>query len=124
MEKIILIEQTKYTPLIIVEKGCIKLEGTFIPENQNFFKEVLEDIKKLKEIQEINFIHVNIPYINPCTSKFLYDLFNQFVKSNIKINWCYFDEEILRIGKEYEEIFFSKQNSNLTFKFIKVEEKI
>jgi hypothetical protein len=107
-----------------VEKGCIKLEGTFIPENQNFFKEVLEDIKKLKEIQEINFIHVNIPYINPCTSKFLYDLFNQFVKSNIKINWCYFDEEILRIGKEYEEIFFSKQNSNLTFKFIKVEEKI
>lgn len=94
------IEETKYTPEIILDtKGTISLVGKSYPENTfEFYAPMMKWIEDLFESGNVKDVVVNmeIIYFNSSSSKLFFDFFDLLEENisdfNIEINWI-FDEE-------------------------------
>jgi hypothetical protein len=96
MKKIIK-EKTKDFPSFEIEGNTLEIKGEFIPKNDGFFEEIK------KEVGEIQELVVNIPLFNGLSKRFLADLMDETCV--LKVNWYFFDEDTLEIGKIFSELF-------------------
>jgi hypothetical protein len=112
---IIDIEETEYTPAILVntEDGLIEIRGNSLPENTfEFYKGLMDELAKyFEDPKKITTVNMEIIYFNSSSSKLFFDFFDLLVenndKSNIIINWI-FDEEnesMEEAGEEFQEDF-------------------
>ncbi|MEA2049238.1 MAG: DUF1987 domain-containing protein [Campylobacterota bacterium] len=99
MENLI-IEETKYTPLINLDvNGTITLIGKSYPENTfEFYEPMMSWLAQYFETNpaETTTINMEITYFNSSSSKLFFDFFDLLEENNeenvIKVNWIY-DEE-------------------------------
>jgi len=92
------IEETKYTPMIILDaqKGLIEMRGKSYPENTfEFYKPVMEWLETYFDgnAQEKTVVNMEIIYFNSSSSKLFFDLFDLLdeakEKYTIEVNWIY-----------------------------------
>ena len=111
----LLIEATKYTPLISfnADTNILEIKGETYPENTaEFYSPVFDWLESyLEEVndQEV-IVNMEIIYFNSSSSKVLMDLFDRFEEAvnegkKITINWIYDkeDESALEYGEEFQE---------------------
>ena len=118
------IEETKYTPEIIMnpENGQISIKGKSYPENTfEFYEPVMKWLNSyFEEPQEKTIVNFEIVYFNSSSSKLFFDLFDLIdensSKSDIQVNWIYDEENdsALEAGEDFKEDF-----ENLTFILVK-----
>lgn len=118
------IEETKYTPEIIMnpENGEISIKGKSYPENTfEFYEPVMKWLNSyFEEPQEKTIVNFEIVYFNSSSSKLFFDLFDLIdensSKSDIQVNWIYDEENdsALEAGEDFKEDF-----ENLTFILVK-----
>jgi hypothetical protein len=119
----LVIEGTKSTPSIILDKGkgLFQFTGNSIPEDaMGFYQPVIGWVNEYLKIPNPNTeLLFKMSYFNTASSKILFELIKQFVplkssENSIKVNWYYSeeDEDMLEVGKDYEEL------TNLPFDFI------
>ena len=118
------IEETKYTPEIIMnpQNGEISIKGKSYPENTfEFYEPVMKWLGDYFEAaQEKTIINFEIVYFNSSSSKLFFDLFDLIdensSKSDIEINWIYDEENdsALEAGEDFKEDF-----ENLNFNLVK-----
>lgn len=118
------IEETKYTPEIIMnpENGEISIKGKSYPENTfEFYEPVMKWLNSyFEEAQEKTIVNFEIVYFNSSSSKLFFDLFDLIdensSKSDIQVNWIYDEENdsALEAGEDFKEDF-----ENLTFILVK-----
>ncbi len=111
----LLIEATKYTPIISFncETNILEIKGETYPENTaEFYSPVFEWLEEyLNQLQDQEVtVNLEIIYFNSSSSKVLMDLFDRFEESviegkKITINWIYDkeDESALEYGEEFQE---------------------
>jgi len=114
MEKLF-IEETKYTPRIIMdaEKGLLQIEGKSYPENTfEFYKPVIEWIETyFRSPQAKTTLQMEIIYFNSSSSKLFFDLFDLLEeyreRSDITIEWIYDpeNESALEAGEDFIDDF-------------------
>jgi hypothetical protein len=109
----LLIEETKTTPFISIEKGKIIIKGRSIPEDSfEFYEPVLkactEYIQNPPQDTEIN---IHLDYVNSGSKKFLTNILSVFEGSylqgnNYQIKWYYDvdDESIHDLGNDLKGI--------------------
>ena len=118
------IEETKYTPEIIMnpENGEISIKGKSYPENTfEFYEPIMKWLGNyFQKAQEKTIINFEIVYFNSSSSKLFFDLFDLIdensSKSDIEINWIYDEENdsALEAGEDFKEDF-----ENLNFNLVK-----
>ena len=118
------IEETKYTPEIIMnpENGEISIKGKSYPENTfEFYEPIMKWLwNYFQKAQEKTIINFEIVYFNSSSSKLFFDLFDLIdensSKSDIEINWIYDEENdsALEAGEDFKEDF-----ENLNFNLVK-----
>ena len=118
------IEETKYTPDIIMnpENGEISIKGKSYPENTfEFYEPIMKWLGNyFQKAQEKTIINFEIVYFNSSSSKLFFDLFDLIdensSKSDIEINWIYDEENdsALEAGEDFKEDF-----ENLNFNLVK-----
>jgi len=99
MENLI-IEETKYTPKIVLDtNGIISLTGKSYPENTfEFYEPMMKWIENYFQTDSIGMttINIEITYFNSSSSKLFFDFFDLLEENSkdnkIVINWIY-DEE-------------------------------
>ncbi len=100
MENLI-IEETKYTPRIVLDanEGIIELKGKSYPENTfEFYKPMMEWLEEYFDgnAPEKIVVNIEIIYFNSSSSKLFFDFFDLLDEAKdehqIEINWIY-DEE-------------------------------
>ena len=111
----LLIEATKYTPLISFDHdtNILEIKGETYPENTaEFYSPVFDWLNLyLNQLQEQQVtVNMEIIYFNSSSSKVLMDLFDHFEEAVIEgkkivINWFYDkeDESTLEYGEEFQE---------------------
>ncbi len=114
MEKLS-IEETKYTPRIIMdaEKGLLQIKGKSYPENTfEFYKPMIEWIETyFRSPQVKTTLQMEIIYFNSSSSKFFFDLFDRLEeyreRSDITIEWIYDpeNESALEAGEDFIDDF-------------------
>lgn len=116
MENLI-IEETKYTPSIILDSktGVFELVGKSYPENTfEFYKPMMEWLESYFDgnEQEKTEINLEIIYFNSSSSKLFFDFFDlieeaQNAGKTIEINWIYDEENesALEAGEDFKEDF-------------------
>lgn len=123
----LLLEETKYTPLIHLDaqKGIFKLSGKSYPENTfEFYKPMMDWVEEYfsgKE-KEKTVVNIEIIYFNSSSSKLFFDFFDLLEEAhnkgkNIEINWL-FDKEnevAQEAGEDFKEDF-EDLNFNLVTK--------
>ncbi len=135
----LIIEQTIDTPLIQLEHGLIKIEGSLMPENILItFKPVDEWFEKyLKSPADFTKIDLDFSYLNSCSTKHLCDLLKMCNKKyaegfDMKINWSYEegDDTVKEIGDDLESMidipfeFIMKESQTKERKRLKVKNKL
>ena len=118
------IEETKYTPEIIMnpQNGEISIKGKSYPENTfEFYEPVMKWLNSyFEEPQEKTIVNFEIVYFNSSSSKLFFDLFDLIdensSKIDIEINWIYDEENdsALEAGEDFKEDF-----ENLNFNLLK-----
>ena len=95
------IEETKYTPKIVLDaaEGVIELVGKSYPENTfEFYEPMMKWIEEYfkTSAQDVTTVNMEITYFNSSSSKLFFDFFDLLEENSedhtIKINWI-FDEE-------------------------------
>jgi len=113
MENLI-IEETKYTPLIKMDtNGTIELVGKSYPENTfEFYVPMMEWVKEYFETSaaDVTTVNMEITYFNSSSSKLFFDFFDLLEENNDKkivINWIYDEENesALEAGEDFMEDF-------------------
>ena len=118
------IEETKYTPEIIMnpENGEISIKGKSYPENTfEFYEPIMKWLGNyFQNAQEKTIVNFEIVYFNSSSSKLFFDLFDLIdensSKIDIEINWIYDEENdsALEAGEDFKEDF-----ENLNFNLLK-----
>lgn len=118
------IEETKYTPEIIMnhQSGEISVKGKSYPENTfEFYEPIMKWLEEyFNEPQDKTIINFEIIYFNSSSSKLFFDLFDLIdensSKSDVEINWIYDKENdsALESGEDFKEDF-----ENLNFNLVK-----
>lgn len=114
MEKLI-IEKTDCTPSVVLnkEEGIFEITGKSMPENAvEFYEPVIEWIENyLKNPNAETILKLDFLYFNTASAKIYFDIFHRlddaFLKGiNIKVNWCYFDddEDLQEAGEDFAEM--------------------
>jgi len=109
------IEETKYTPKIILDpSGTISISGKSYPENTfEFYQPMIDWIKEYfnNKPAPTTTINMEIIYFNSSSSKLFFDLFDILEenndRNNIIINWIYDEENesALEAGEDFIEDF-------------------
>jgi len=108
-----LIEETKTTPFISIEKGKIKIKGRSIPEDSfEFYEPVLQACNEyVQNPPQKTEIDIHLDYVNSGSKKFLTNILTVFEASyfqgnNYQINWHYDvdDESIHDLGNDLKGI--------------------
>lgn len=109
----LLIEETKITPFISIEKGKIIIKGRSIPEDSfEFYEPILKACTEYVENPPQNTeITIHLDYVNSGSKKFLTNILSVFEGSylqgnNYQINWHYDvdDESIHDLGNDLKGI--------------------
>jgi len=104
-----IIEGTRLTPYVNINKGMIEIKGRSIPEDAfDFYNPVINSIKDYFDSSEINTeIHFHLEYINSGSKKFITNILafiNDYYKSGrtITVQWFYdFDDDsMLELGND------------------------
>lgn len=112
----LLIEETKYTPKIILDaqSGLIELRGKSYPENTfEFYKPMMEWLESYFDgnIQEKTTVNMEIIYFNSSSSKLFFDFFDLLDEAKdehvIEVNWIYDaeNESAQEAGEDFIEDF-------------------
>jgi len=115
MENLV-IEETKYTPKVILDaqKGLIEMRGKSYPENTfEFYAPIMKWIEEYfkSHAQPKTIVNLEIIYFNSSSSKLFFDLFDLFDEAkedhDIVINWIYDPENdsALEAGEDFIEDF-------------------
>ena len=96
------IEETKYTPEIIMnpENGEISIKGKSYPENTfEFYEPIMKWLGNyFQKAQEKTIINFEIVYFNSSSSKLFFDLFDLIDENSstndIQINWIYDEDKM------------------------------
>jgi len=109
------IEQTKYTPGILmdIDKGLIEIKGDSLPENtREFYSKFMETVEEyLQNPQETTTVNLELTYFNSSSSKLFYDFFDILDDANdscnIVVNWLYDEENesMEEAGEDYKDDF-------------------
>lgn len=108
-----LVEETKITPFISIEKGKIRIKGRSIPEDSfEFYNPVLKSCQDYVTNPPPNTeINIHLDYVNSGSKKFLTNILSVFEGSylqgnNYTINWYYDvdDESIHDLGNDLKGI--------------------
>jgi hypothetical protein len=108
-----LIEETKNTPFISIEKGKIRIKGRSIPEDSfEFYEPVLNACNEYVQNPPQNTeISIHLDYVNSGSKKFLTNILSLFEGSylqgnNYKIQWYYDidDESMHDLGNDLKAI--------------------
>lgn len=115
--KNLIIEQTVYTPEIILdyEKGVFSMVGKSYPENTFAFYEPvvswIEDYFQISENEKV-VLNMEIIYFNSSSSKLFFDLLDLFEEASkagkkVEINWFYDkqNDSALEAGEDFKEDF-------------------
>ena len=113
MERL-LIEATPKTPLIHMdaEKGLIELKGRSTPEDiDKIYLPVFSWVDTyLSNPKPETIVNFHFEYFNSSTTKVLMRLINKLLivhkseATKLKINWLYYDEDMLEYGEDFEEL--------------------
>lgn len=124
MENLI-IEKTKYTPLINfnAQNGILELVGKSYPEDTfEFYKPMMDWLEKYFSEKGEATLNIEMIYFNSSSSKLFFDLFDHFEElsndgKNINVNWIYDEdnESGLEAGEDFQEEF-EKLKFNLVIK--------
>ncbi len=112
MENLV-IEETKYTPKISLDKnGIVSMVGKSYPENTfEFYEPVMEWIREYFKSENKKFtLNMEITYFNSSSSKLFFDLFDLIEEHNsedIEVNWIYDEENesALEAGEDFQDDF-------------------
>jgi len=117
------IEQTKYTPQVVLDydKGVIEIRGDSLPENTiEFYQPLIDGVKEyFKAPQDKTIVNLKLTYFNSSSSKLLFDFFDLLeeasAQNTIVVNWLYNaeNESMEEIGEEFKEDF-----EELTFNLV------
>jgi hypothetical protein len=110
------IEETKYTPKIVLDadEGTISLTGKSYPENTfEFYEPMMQWIRDYFETaaKDITVVNMEITYFNSSSSKLFFDFFDLLEENHedhkIKINWIYDEdnESAEETGEDFIEDF-------------------
>ncbi|OQX58735.1 MAG: hypothetical protein B5M52_04855 [Helicobacteraceae bacterium 4484_230] len=123
--KILMIEATKYTPMINLDpqKGVFEFKGKSYPENTfDFYSPVIDWIEKyfMSDRSAPTRVNMDIIYFNSSSSKLFFDFFDILDEArkngySVEVNW-YYDKEnesSLEAGEDFKEDF-----EELTFNLI------
>ena len=124
MENLI-IEETKYTPKIVLDKnGIFSLIGKSYPENTfEFYAPMMDWLEEYFENSPAKktIVNMEIIYFNSSSSKLFFDFFDMLEentdKCDIEVNWIYDkdNESALEAGEDFIEDF-EDLNINLVTK--------
>jgi hypothetical protein len=119
MERL-LVEATPKSPLIHMDadKGIIELKGRSTPEDiDKVYLPVFSWVEKyLSNPKPKTLVNFHFEYFNSSTTKVLMRLINKLLLAHksectqLKINWMYFDEDMLEYGEDFEELTGMKFN--------------
>lgn len=109
------IEQTKYTPKVVLdfEKGVIEIIGDSLPENTvEFYSPLIDGLHNyFKEPKDQTVVNLELTYFNSSSSKLFFDFFDILEEGaedcDVVINW-YHDEEnetMEEAGEDFKEDF-------------------
>ena len=112
----LVIEETKYTPKIVLdaESGVIELRGKSYPENTfEFYKPMMEWLEEYfdSNAKEKTVVNMEIIYFNSSSSKLFFDFFDLLDEAkdehDIEVNWIYDEENesALEAGEDFIEDF-------------------
>lgn len=111
------IKKTSKTPYLCVDtkSGKFSLSGRCIIEfPREFFKEFLNHIDIYsKDPNEKTTFDISLEYSNTGSTKCIFDILKKIdTIPNISINWIYEyqDEDIMELGKDFEDLLSSKFN--------------
>ncbi len=123
--KNLLIDATKYTPMINFDSTSreLNIKGNSYPENTvEFYEPIINWMSwylKLNRYENVT-INLEIVYFNSSSSKVFFEIFDLIDelnnKNSIKINWVYEEgnDSIFEIGEDYKLDF-----ENLDFNLVK-----
>lgn len=109
----LLIEETRTTPFIKIDKGEIRIKGRSIPEDAfEFYEPILQAcISYVKSPPGHTDINIHLDYVNSGSKKFLTNILtvleDSYLKGkSFKINWHYDvdDESMLDLGNDLKSI--------------------
>ena len=126
--KKLLIEATKYTPLISLDpdSGIIEIKGKSYPENTfDFYQPVMTWVADYFSGQaaEKTIVNMEIIYFNSSSSKLFFDFFDLLEEADanhdIEINWLYDEENESAEESGYD---FKEDFEHLNFKLVSIHQ--